>query len=76
MLKFTLDCPTLYIIIIILASHTMNRENQPLVTDEMVELEKYRIKIQNFRKIIDHVRGNLRDVPQFNKEKHPKNHNM
>ena len=54
----------------------MNRENQPLVTDEMVELEKYRIKIQNFRKIIDHVRGNLRDVPQFNKEKHPKNHNM
>jgi hypothetical protein len=32
----------------------MNRENQPLVTNEPVEFEKWMVEIQNFRKITLH----------------------
>ena len=58
--------PYLYLIdtqIIINLKHVvflaMNRENRSLVTDELVE-------IQDFRKIIDHSRGILENIPQIN----------
>ena len=38
-------------------SRSMNRENQPLVTDELVEFEKWPVEVHDFRKFTDHFRG-------------------
>ena len=46
----------------------MNGENWPLVIDEHVE-------IQNFMKMVDHLKKNLLNIPQINKEK-PKDVNV
>ena len=35
----------------------MNRENRPLVTDELVEFEKQPVEVQQFRKTIDRFGG-------------------
>jgi hypothetical protein len=55
----------------------MIRENRQLVTDEPVEFEKYAVEVvQDFRKIADRFRGNLKNsTPQFNEGK-PKDVNM
>ena len=34
----------------------MKRENQLLVTNELVEFDKYMVEVQNFKIIIDHFR--------------------
>jgi hypothetical protein len=35
----------------------MNGKNRTLVADEPIEVEKITLEVQDFRKIIDHVRG-------------------
>jgi hypothetical protein len=47
----------------------MNKENQRLVTDWPVEFEKEPVEVQEFRRITDHFRGNLWNMPQVDKEK-------
>ena len=47
----------------------MNRENQPLVTDEPVEFEHKPVDVQDFRKITNHFRKKLVNIPQFMKAK-------
>ena len=46
----------------------MNRENQPLVTDEPVEFET-QVEVQDFKKTTDHSRLNLQNVLQITKGK-------
>ena len=50
-------------------------ENRQLVTDELVELEKYPVEVQDCRKMTDRFRGIYRIYPQFNKGK-PEDVNM
>jgi hypothetical protein len=33
----------------------MNRENQPQLTDQVVELEKYLVEVKGLKKIADHL---------------------
>jgi hypothetical protein len=45
-------------------------ENWQLVTDEAVEFEKEPVEVhQDFRRITDHFRGILWNIPQINIEK-------
>ena len=37
----------------LLKTNSMNRENQPLVTCEPIEFEKYAVEIQDLKKITD-----------------------
>ena len=46
----------------------MIRENRQLVTDELVELEKYLTEVQDCRKITDQFRGIYRIYPILIKE--------
>ena len=46
----------------------MNEENQPVVTNEPVEFEKYPVEVQDFRKITNHLQGICRIYLNFNKE--------
>jgi hypothetical protein len=41
-------------------------ENQQLVTNELVEFEKFPVEVQDWKKINDHFRGKYR-IYQFNK---------
>ena len=50
-------------------------ENRQLVTDELVEFEISPVEVQDSRKITDHFRGILWNIPQFNKGK-PEDVNM
>jgi hypothetical protein len=40
-----------------------------LVTDELVEIEKKSVEVQDCKKITDHFRGIYRNMPQFDKGK-------
>ena len=56
--------------------HAMNRENQPLVTDEPVEFEKYLVEVQDFRKITDHFRGIQRIHHKLTKKSRSMQHHV
>ena len=47
----------------------MNRENQPLATDELVEFEELLVELQDFRKTTYHFRGIQRMYLKTNTEK-------
>ena len=53
----------------------MTGENRQLVTDEPVEVEKYTVEVQDFRKISDRFREIYRIYSNLLKEK-PKDVNM
>ena len=52
---------------------SMNEENGLLRTDELVEFEKWRVQVQDFRKITDQLQRNLENIPLNPK---PKDVNM
>jgi len=46
----------------------MNRENQPLLKDELVEFEKKLVEFKDFTNNIDHLRSVFENIPKMNKE--------
>ena len=45
----------------------MDKENQPLVTDELVEFETTPEEVRKFRRITDHFMGiYIQNIPQMN----------
>jgi hypothetical protein len=53
----------------------MNRENQPLLTDEVMSLRNSRLKFKTLKNITDHSRGIYGIYLKLMKEK-PNDHNM